>query len=458
MARTAITTRRKAVRNYLYGIDFDGTNTYIESANTFDQEQDWTFVVDWKWRAAGTDILVSLKDGTGTGYGILTILANGTLRTKINGSSQTTTAAFDTNVENHQTVIVYDHSEGTVDFYDNGAFIEQFTLTTAVANVAILRMGQTGGGALQFNGFTYRHLGFTRTFTLTEVENLYYDNSFDRTSLFLEWLHTDATGVTVTDTSGSSNDGTITSGSWTNFTPFRARRHLQDFNNSILTSGTSNGYFESAQTPGLKLTTFTISERVYLIDQGSGIFWRGIWTLQDKVGPPDILLLTRTNNVATWGIYNETDLGTAFGIPVTYNRWIEPTFTVEGTNYKFYLDGKLLYAGTMTALDGDSQYFQVAVADGGTQVQKGYYARAIVCDFAMTPADVDCYYRSGIPCNNGVPATPLLDWDMTDGSGGTITDHGSLGSDAILAAGASWNTFVPDGARSAISSAREAVS
>lgn len=77
-----------------------------------------------------------------------------------------------------------------------------------------LYLGQDSIGGRFYTGLMDEVRIFNKAITQTEFTDL-YNSGIVPTGLVGEWLFTEGTGATVTDSSGSGNNGTITNATWT---------------------------------------------------------------------------------------------------------------------------------------------------------------------------------------------------------------------------------------------------
>ena len=129
------------------------------------------------------------------------------------------------------------------------------------------------------------------------------------------------------------------------------------------------------------------------------------------------------------------------GGTTSINTWHHVAITRSGTSFTLYLDGSSINTGT------GSQVF----ASTGFQVSftslpfDGLIDEVSIWDSALSASDITDIYNSGVP-NDISSLNPVGWWRMGDNDGGTgttITDQGSGGSDGTLTNGPTFSTTVP---------------
>jgi len=157
-----------------------------------------------------------------------------------------------------------------------------------------------------------------------------------------------------------------------------------------------------------------------------------------------VCAITDTSGTMAW--YDNTNGVVLSTTKMPKNTWNLVIASLTGTTLRVYLNTTAVISttlgGTPPATGQDRMVLGTGTI-GSTETIKGNISRIIFCNFAMTANDVADFYYDNLIKNNGVLATPLNEYNFTDGAGSTLTDSGSLLINGTLAAGATWSTDVP---------------
>lgn len=172
--------------------------------------------------ANDTNFYSQQNGASGTGRTWLFVdRATNKLATFLRGSGDLTSYIVPEGQWNHY-VITYRTSGTTVNIYANGVVVGTFTITPTSATGSH-RIGQNKSNTAKFYGNITQVRFYGRELSFTDVQNDYFSNIVDRTSLRYELLFSDGSGTTVTDSSGNSKNGTLNGSSWSAEVPFKIR-------------------------------------------------------------------------------------------------------------------------------------------------------------------------------------------------------------------------------------------
>ncbi|MFY0673377.1 MAG: T9SS type A sorting domain-containing protein [Bacteroidia bacterium] len=197
------------------GIDFDGTNDYVNLGSILDPSAgDWTFEAWIKPEDLSNTyhVLLSQKDGTGTGDTYLTF-QNGKPKL-ILGPNKIAADAISINNWYH-VAINYDKSETLQTLYLDGIKLIE-TVGSISAADGTLQLGRSKNGTNYFNGKIDEIRFWSSCRTQTEIQdNMYASLEGDETALVAYYHCNHASGTTLTDATTNSNNGTLTNFSGT---------------------------------------------------------------------------------------------------------------------------------------------------------------------------------------------------------------------------------------------------
>lgn len=143
--------------------------------------------------------------------------------------------------------------------------------------------------------------------------------------------------------------------------------------------------------------------------------------------------------------YYDNVAGSKYSSVVTMNAWhhVAAVFTSDGTNNGFfYVDGELQSTFTTTIRPDAAASGQFSIGqewDGGTPTQHfaGYIDEVRIWNKALTQTEIQTNMVSEIPTNS---VGLLAYYQMTDGSGTTLTDNSGNGHNGTLIGGVNFSS------------------
>lgn len=254
-----------------------------------------------------------------------------------------------------------------------------------------------------------------------------------------EWKFDEKQGTTAYDTSGNGNDGTLENGpTWKSAAHCKQGACLEfDGNNQWLTisdSGSSTLDLTSAGT----LQIWAKSDRQYPSDDSNSHFrnflsksWGGQadsisyafhWNGNNTSSRLRLCLSDGTNLDCDY-----YDIG-----PLTVGKWNHYATSWDGSNVKWYVNGKLVETdeNTVTCQTSDNDFHigGYTFSSGSNQHWEGMLDQAKVYDYARTPAQIAWDYNRGKPVGH---------WRLDECEGETANDVSGFGNHGSINIGAS---------------------
>lgn len=155
---------------------------------------------------------------------------------------------------------------------------------------------------------------------------------------------------------------------------------------------------------------------------------------------------TSANRLEVYYCENSASIvGTSLGLST--NTWYHMAVYKSGSNMSFYIDNSLIDSRTNAPTPDSNSGKNFAIGRG---IYNGAYsANVLVDEVAVWGSDQssnrDSIYNSGVPGDIS-SLSPTHWWRMGDddsGTGSTVTDQGSGGSNGTLTNGAAFSTTVP---------------
>ena len=245
-----------------YNLDFNGSSDYVTWADddVFDLGASKTFVFLIKNDdTSGTQMI--LNKGAGfAGWDCYQSGDNMVVRIG-DGTSSVTQTAFDafTETDWKKIHLSFDIS-GNSNIYVDGVLKDTddiSSLGSLVNSGSFDLCRRNSGSPLYFDGSVKNLKIYDGALSQADVSSDINGNYTG--SILAEYLFEDGTGTTLTDTSGNSNDGTITGATWVDERPTVYQRpdEAQSGDNSLLadTNIVENGDFETIPSPSVPQTT-----------------------------------------------------------------------------------------------------------------------------------------------------------------------------------------------------------
>lgn len=243
----SLATSYDHAKNAQHSLTFDGADDYVDAGSNITGLGD-QLTVHWKGsitsRGNQQQLIGNRTDTASNGFYLHKDFSSSKIRFGLGDgtnyqSFRTTTAAdaFPSSLEGEVVDITATYNAGAIAIYVNGVlFDSELYAGTAFSGVITdgaqtLRAGRyQTSSAYDLDGTMEQVKIWSTALDAEEVKGIVAGNTPQRSALELEWLFTDGTGATVTDTSDSSNNGTITGATWTD------NRQLID----ITSEGTGN--------------------------------------------------------------------------------------------------------------------------------------------------------------------------------------------------------------------------
>lgn len=338
---------------------------------------------------------------------------------------------------------------GTFRFYLNGRQIHSETIvgTPSLVNGPFLLNNYLNSYSYQLYANFAEVFWATSALSETEIFNLAY--GIATPTLAGYWKLDEGSGSVVTDSSGSGNNGTIFSGTWTGQNvPATARLAQQNYPYSVLFNGTTQYGTKASMAFG----------------SATKMVWDG-WVYPANSGTTSQVLTSSDISGQAFEIqYNNTAIAAntfvfLVGVVGVYNYWVSEKVppnkwyrltcvydSAEGVNTrtKVYINGKL--SGAITSTNNVSptlgtQTVELAARTSAAIYWKGYIgATRVYTGYAWTAADVLLAAQRNIYPSSG---TLKANWGFTDGSGTTVTDSSGNGNSITLTNSPTWTIASP---------------
>jgi len=339
--------------------------------------------------------------------------------------------------------LVATYAVNSVKFYLNGVQVgvtdTVATMTTATAALAI---GKRATGATNFARGNIRDVIIhSRVISQTEITGLYYSNVIP-TSPDVYLKFDELSGTTALDSSTNSRNGTI-SGTVLYGRDASERTIISPISSSINFGADVTSVVQVTDTAALRpetLQTFTWMQRVFIYDTTNNVLPRFI----EKGSHFTCLMGDQSNGKAN---YMALEIENVDLSPVEYwgttslqpNRWYHLATTFDNGTAQHYIDGR---PDAMATLLGPfvnmSSTVGSAVKIGnraaGSRNLAGQMQKVQMHNVALT-ADEILQSSKGLSVTRGLVAQ----YNMSEGTGTTVTDTSGNGFNGTLTAGA-WVT------------------
>ena len=237
---------------------------------------------------------------------------------------------------------------------------------------------------------------------------------------------------------GSTDAGAIVvydSGSWRTF----ANESTPSYSNtySVDLDGT-NDYMVASQNSAINITgSVTLSAWIKLDSLGS---FQGIISKRSGSNTNYQFYIRNTNVLSFYeGSTVINDSGS-----LTSGSWIHVAVVVNGSSVSFYRNGSLTSTGSGANVSSNTVDLTIGEINGASFLN-GKVDECAVFDTALSASDITAIYNSGVPYDL-TSYSPVGWWRMGDndsGTGTTITDQGSGGSNGTLTNGPTFSTDIP---------------
>lgn len=383
--------------------------------------------------------------------------SNNTIVFKVANTSGTAetplTTAGNELLDNKWYRLVVTRSGNDFTLYLDGSSVDTGTSSIVIgdtsANVTLGAWATDGG--FNWNGqLTHFYINSGYAWSSDDVANDYYDGTKPSSgTAVLDARMTDGTGSTVTDSSASSNDGTLEgSATWSLKIPKTERFVPTPILNSLQTFGNSGDYvgWDNTLMPfslsgysisiWFKIRTETYNDNNNVLLTMSSIGGNTLWELaQWQSGGTKFVIFARDKNATTFLASEFTTRNLELG-------WHHIIYADDGAgNGAIYIDGVLDKSFTYTPPTAENtNNFARTILGSLSYVSTfswdGYLTGFKVWDKQLSAAEARRVYLA----NSNEGATNV--YDMIDGSGSTLTD--SVGSfDGTIAGNIAWSDDKP---------------
>jgi hypothetical protein len=195
------------------------------------------------------------------------------------------------------------------------------------------------------------------------------------------------TGTTLADRSGTGNNGTITSGTWS------TTGHT---GGAITFNGTST-WATVPDTASLDLTTGMTLE-AWVNPSALGTAWRAI-VFKEAPGAFAYTLYANQNTTRPIGqVHIGGEVNAVGGAALPLNAWTHLTATFDGSNLRLYVNGTL---GTTTGISGSIPVTTGALRIGGNSIWGEFFKGMIddvrIYNRALTQAQIQTDMNTPVP-------------------------------------------------------------
>lgn len=471
--RSNISQARGSSRNFKHSLQMRG-----ELGNTYESDHgnDSSLVLDGDFTVStwvkGNDLAFAK-----TFPGILGKRTNGTTRefqllyansskklsfTRSNAagtsSSLDTTADALTDGQWHNVVCTYDDAGETKKIYIDGALNASAAGDALVISDtgASFHIGKIGDDGQSWNGFIGETIVIKgHDWTAGEVRD--YHNSGQIPTSGTKVLHvlsgdesTDGAGATLTDSSASANDGTITDALWSLDVPSKPRRSPSSLCNSLSFDGSSD---KAEVTEGNLRVAGDVSFGLWVktddITQSANAGLIGIGEAGETEAENILYYLMLTTGSAIQYFHEYGPSGnnqtTTFSYTLQPHVWTHVVCTrdLSEKEVKLYINGALVddYTYTNDPTGGTSGDFRIGESNSAAGLG-GKLTGAFVTTDVLTADQVAQIYRNELPPSD--LANIVEYWDFADGTGSTLGGSSDSGAIDLTITGAAWSQDVPN--------------
>ncbi|WP_028065248.1 N,N-dimethylformamidase beta subunit family domain-containing protein [Solirubrobacter soli] len=246
----------------------------------------------------------------------------------------------------------------------------------------------------------------------------------DPTGLVAAYGFEEATGTTVTDSSGKGNTGTLVNG------PVRAT--TGKFGKTITFDG-SNDYVNVPDANSLDLTNALTMEAWVNLATAGGAAWRTVLMKEQSGGLAYGMYANTDNNRPSGHVYTSSEVDTRGTAQVAANTWTHLATTYDGTTLRYYVNG---VQTSSKAVTGNIVNSTSALRIGGNSVWGEYLSGRIdevrIYRRVLSAAEITTDMNTPVVPSDSVPPS----------APGTPTATGSLAKVALSWTAATDNVGV----------------
>jgi len=395
MSRTQASSRL-AVRDTPFSL-INTTSGQVDLGTTdfaFENNEAFSFCAWAKIDAGvtGSKVLFGRRSGVGNfrGYDLL-VQTDGTLRFALQstGSNRIRITTKDAIPYSRYLRIwgTYDGSmtaAGTK-VYVNGVemnlTVNNDNLSTTIVDAGIsASIGSRNAASVRWEGLHTNVLVYDREVSATEIASDYSEGTQPVGNLYAEYLYAGGSGTSLLDTSGNGRDGTISSLTWSEETPFSKRFAVRNYQNTLLGGSTNKTLvipqFDPTGGSGATLSVATWIKMGTLTDTGVLISHadRGTsdrsWNISVSTGGA-----LRYTASADGGVANYKQYDLASGIETDKHHLLG--FTFNAGTLLCYLDGIDITEALTKTIDGTVNTLNASSAD---LLIGGQYNSGVIAD------------------------------------------------------------------------------
>lgn len=427
---------------YGQGVAFDGTDDYVEAADSASLDVTNITISGWiKATALGGTILQKSTSAGTDGYSLDT--SGSKIRFCAAGGCASSTTTLSTATWTH-IAITFDGT--TTKFYLNGVLDGTSTTITSVpTNALVLRMGVDSTSAADYNGTLDEVRLYNRAVTSAEVNQVYLFAPGPNFTMNLE----EGTGQNTYDGSSFDHPGTL--GSDTTSQSIDPAWIKGKFGNALDFDGTDD-YVKVVTTTGntdiLHPTSGITLSAWIKVDGGAGTYRHVIslpccgtwgnpyahWALRVSSANVLEMVLHNTTNTTTESVAGSTTIS-------ANSQWVHVAATYDKATVKLYVNGVLDGSAAKTYALGATGSEAYAVGTRHTADPGEYFNGGIdqlkMYPYAQTTQQVVQDMNAGHPAPGSPVGSAVSYWKLDQGYGTNADDSMDAGNDLTLSS-ASW--------------------
>lgn len=446
---------RPAKRYMGTALSFDGVSNQVAipvsiATVTSINASEFSISLTFKARAnTGTRILYNSSIDTNDRFAIninttsLRIgLYNGTIYTSGRGGREIVP-------NNWYTITVVAQSGVITASYLNGvAYTPNSGLTPSTYSTNLVRFGRRVDGADNFEGVIDEPRIWNRALTPQEVSDLYFNDIVPTDGLVAEYLFDEGSGTTALDTSGNSNNGTITGATYTTDTPLNLPIAIDESNRSSLRNGAATTDDITVENSAGEVTD-NISDQTFEVVfkpsqlQGATKY---LFSIPATAGNNRrYLQLSATNTIG----YNLGSTSSTLSYVALPHTWYIGHLVVDSVaqTADIWMNGKrIAKAIAFTVGTGTADIIFGNITSSGTDALIGYIKTGRVWNVKLTDEEIKNRVYAGVVPYLNNPNILKLNLTLNEGAGTIAYDQSGNGNNGTIT-GATWSDELPPQAR-----------
>jgi hypothetical protein len=314
---------------------------------------------------------------------------------------------------------------------------------TRTATGGTVSIGNRGALDRNYDGFQDEFCIWNRVMTAAEISADAAGSPPPSSGLLLYYKMDEASGTSLTDSSGSSLAGTISGASYTTTdVPFKERTAAsnraatQDMKASLRLDG-SSAYATIPHSSNWNTSTFTISVWVKRIKTPTVVFGR-FFQKRNSGGTQGFGFFSNTGGTSEANcspFWEATGSGGNGSVSDTYlprNEWRHYVLTFDGTNVGMYANGVAKTPGTITGThtpaNSDNLIFNTNQVAGGGNYGSFQYKSIRFINRVVTPSEAVALYNSSFTGATG-------DYPAQEGAGTVLYDTSGNANNGTITSG-----------------------